>query len=175
MLWQPRSPRPEAQGVDTGEPQLPGNQGAIGGEAAGKEKADLIDSVRLGGPPDGWSLSKGQVLSLHLPWNQGPQPLHPGERHWESSQHIRPPGRPQHCSPYRHPLVTLGMAPTAICLHRAEDTHALCCQRMVWFWGSPRCSPPPWEAHAAVCFQPFPGMPASAWGHGGEEGELGPA
>lgn len=156
MLRQPRSPRPEARGVDTGGPQLLGNQGAIGGEAAGKDKADLRGTMRLGGSPGRRSLSKLQFSGPQLPWNQGPQPLHPGEWHRKSSQHVHPPVCLQHCSPHRHTLVTLGMAPMAICLHGAEDAHALCCQSRVWFWGSPRCSPLPWEAHAAMCSSHFP-------------------
>lgn len=61
MLRQPQSPRPEAQGVDTGGPQLLGNQGAIGGEATGKEKADQRHAMRLGGhscTPPQWMVPK---------------------------------------------------------------------------------------------------------------------
>lgn len=126
MLRQTRSPCPEARGVDTGGPQLLGNQGAIG-EAAGKDEVGLRDTMILSEHPDRWSLSQGQVLGPQLPWNQGPQSLHPSGWHKEMSQHLHPPGRPQHCSPHRHALVTLGTAPTALCLHQAENTPTMYC------------------------------------------------
>lgn len=136
MLRQTRSPRPEARGVDAGGPQLLGNQGAIGGEAAGKHEEGLRGTMRLSEPPDRWSLSQGQVLGPQLPWNRGPQSLHPRGWHREMSQHLHLPGHPQHCSPHRHKLVTVGTAPTSLCLHRAEDTPTMYCQSTVWSRGA---------------------------------------
>lgn len=90
MLWQPRSPRPGARGGDTGDPWLPRNQGAIRGEVSGKEKADLRDTMRLGGPPQQIVLKQGTGFKSSAAPEPGPPVTHPCRWHRESSQCVYP-------------------------------------------------------------------------------------
>lgn len=165
MLQQPRSPRPEAQRGDTGGPQLLGNHGAIRGKAAGKEKSDLRDTTRLGGPPNSWSASKGWVLSPQLSWNQDPQPPYPGRWRAPSTSTLRDAcgtaahtgttGDPGHGTK-DHLLPLRGQHPLPV-----VAGHGL-------VWGSPRSSPPPWKhmPYVSSCSPSRP--PALAWAHGGK-------
>lgn len=77
MLRQPRSPRPEARRVAAGGPQLPRDQGAIRGEAAGKHKAGERGAVRLpnplvGCPEWGCAGARDGVWVLSCPGTMGP-------------------------------------------------------------------------------------------------------
>lgn len=156
MLRQPQSPCPGAPGVDAGDPWLPRNQGAIRGEVSGKEKADLRDTMRLGGPHQQTVPKQATGFKSSAAPEPGLPVLHPCRWHRESSQCLCPldtrssgltslqdlPELMGYLGCYSlplktplnshsHPLVMLGMAPMTICLHRAEDTHALCWQSMV--------------------------------------------